>query len=122
MGSSPGHPKNANDNDQVAGNRLTIVRTNAVLLNPSGSDTPFWIRQIPEFEALEIRPHLVLHGSSCGSYLEPCEPQEAEVWTVNGRYASGDIEPCQDFVTKAEALAFCDQLASRYPHLAGRSD
>jgi hypothetical protein len=75
---------------------------------------------VHEFEGLAIQPNAVLHGSCCGSYLEPCDPRDAEVWTVNGLYRSGGVEPCEDFASEAEARAFYDRLISLYPHLAGR--
>lgn len=79
---------------------------------------PYWMQRIQEFVAIEIQPHMVLRGSSCGSYLEPCELEKAEVWTVNGRYSDGRIEPCGDFPTEARARQFRAGLMSRYPHLA----
>jgi len=83
---------------------------------------PYWLQQVETFEGFEIQPHIVIHGSCCGSYLEPCERNEAELWTVNGRYRSGGLEPCEDFDTEAEARAFVDALISVFPHLAGRQN
>ena len=85
-------------------------------------DEPRWMQQVDEFEGLEIQPYMVLRGSCCGSYLEPCGRQEAEVWAVNGRYRAGGIEPCEDFATESEAQAFLDVLVSVYPHLARQAE
>jgi hypothetical protein len=120
MSLSPRDPDLANDNDPDAGNRVIMVRTFVLLPGSTKNATPFWLRQILEFEALEIQPHAVMRGSSCGDYLEPCDAQNAEVWTVNGRYRSGGVEPCEDFATDAEARAFRDRLISAYPHLAAK--
>jgi len=120
MSSSPQRPEQANDNDPDDGTRVTFVHTTIVLLDPAKSTTPFWRQHVMEFGSLEIQPHAVMRGSSCGSYLEPCDPRDAEVWTVNGRYRSGGVEPCKDFATEAEARAFRDRLISAYPHLATR--
>jgi hypothetical protein len=110
-------PEPAEDN----GSAITFVRTTIARPEPTANDNPRWMQRIREFGSIEIQPHAVMRGSSCGDYLEPCDPQHAEVWTVNGRYLSGGVELCEDFATEAEAHAFRDRLISDYPHLAART-
>jgi hypothetical protein len=91
-------------------------------LDAAKAITPRWLQNIQEFDALEIQPHMIMRGSSCGDYLEPCEPEEAQVWVVNGCYRVGGIEPCKEFASEEEACAFRERLISFYPHLAGAKD
>lgn len=102
------------------GTVVTFVRTSVFPVEVP--KTPRWMQNIHEFDRLEIQPHAIMRGSSCGDYLEPCAPKDAEVWTVNGRYHSGGIEPCQDFTTEAEARAFLDRVIGDFPHLARRAE
>jgi hypothetical protein len=78
-----------------------------------------WIRNIREFDALEIHPCAVVGRDSEGiEHVEPCTPREAQFWTVYGHYRTGGVDAFDDFPTQAEADAFNDRLIAAYPHLA----
>ena len=81
--------------------------------------TPTWMRNIRDFDALEIQPCAVIGRCEDGTEIvEPCEAADAHFWTVYGHLRTGGVDAFEDFPTKAEALAFHDQLVSAYPHLA----
>jgi hypothetical protein len=119
--SDSSNAKAANDNSGDRGTKVTMVRTYPVLQNTDGRVEPYWVQRIHKFRALEIMPHLLV-GDSELSYLEPCGAGDADTWIVIGRYASGNIEHCENFPTQAEASAFRDHLLSRYPSLALQED
>ena len=82
--------------------------------------TPDWMLNIRSFDALEIHPCAVVgHDSIGGEIVEPCEPEDADFWTVYGHYRTGGTDDFGDFATEAEAIAFHDRLIAIYPHLAG---
>lgn len=85
--------------------------------------TPWWMLRIRDFDGLEIQPCAVIgRDSSGGKIVEPCEPKEADFWTVYGHYRPGGpmggVDSLEDFPTEAEAQEFHDRLVSVYPHLA----
>ena len=81
--------------------------------------TTHWMRDIKDFDALEIQPCAVIDRDSNGTeYIEPCDPKDAHFWTVYGHYRTGGVNAFEDFPTEAEAIAFRDRLIAAYPHLA----
>lgn len=83
--------------------------------------TPHWMRNIRDFDGLEIQPCAVLARCEEGAEIaEPSEPEDAAFWTVYGHFRSGGVDAFEDFATEAEALAFRDRLIATYPHLAGQ--
>jgi hypothetical protein len=83
--------------------------------------TPDWMRNIHDYDALEIQPCAIIGNDSMDNPIaEPCEPQDAMFWTVYGHYRSGGVNDFEDFSTEAEAQAFHDRLLSLFPHLAGQ--
>jgi len=89
----------------------------------TGSVSPHWERIVHECDALEIQPCRVVHRDDpygtgdIREYVEPCEPHEAEFWTVYGHYRAGGVDAFEDFPGKAEAVAFHDRVIAAYPHL-----
>ena len=84
--------------------------------------TPYWMRRIREFDALEVKPCVIVGNDGLGNdIVEPCDdaPDEAAFWTVYGHYRAGGVDAFEDFPTEAEAITFHDQLIQTYPHLAG---
>jgi hypothetical protein len=83
--------------------------------------SPDWMRNIHDFDALEIHPCCVVGHDSMGSdIVEQCNPQDAHFWTVFGHLRTGGIDDFENFPTEAQAIAFHDQLIAAYPHLAER--
>jgi len=85
--------------------------------------TPHWMRDIRDFDALEIAPcRIVGHDSRGNEIVEPCDdaPEEAAFWTVYGHFRTGGVDAFEDFASEAEAVAFHDRLIATYPHLADR--
>jgi hypothetical protein len=83
--------------------------------------TPHWMRNIHDFDALEIHPCAVIDRLSDGTEIvEPCAPENSDFWTVYGHYRTGGVDAFEDFATEAEATAFHDRLIATYPHLAGK--
>jgi len=85
--------------------------------------TPDWMRNIRDFDGLEIAPCRVVGNDSLGNdIVEPCDdaPEEAAFWTVYGHYRTGGVDAFEDFATEAEAVAFHDRLIAAWPHLADR--
>lgn len=79
--------------------------------------------RIWDFDALEIQPCAVVAIDENGSeILEPCQPEDAFLWTVYGHFRSGGVDDLKDFATEEEAEAFHDRLIAIYPHLAQRED
>jgi hypothetical protein len=92
-------------------------------IDAANAITPDWMRNIHDFDALEIQPCAVVgHDSMDTEIVEPCEPEDASFWTVYGHYRSGGVNAFQDFPTEAEARAFHDRLVSVFPHLAPQED
>ena len=80
--------------------------------------TPHWMRTIQEFDALEIHPCAVIGRDSSGTeFVEQCEPEEAQFWTVYGHYRTGGLDAFEDCSTKPEATAFYERLLGVFPHL-----
>ena len=84
--------------------------------------TPAWMRNIRDFDGLEIQPCAVIERCQDGTEIvEPCDdPADAAFWTVYGHCRTGGVDAFEDFATEAEALAFHDRLIAAYPHLADR--
>lgn len=85
--------------------------------------TPWWMLRIKDFDALEIHACAIIGRESTGKEIvEPCEPADADFWTVYGHYRTGGVDAFEDFATETEAAAFHDRLLSIYPHLAAWED
>jgi hypothetical protein len=81
--------------------------------------TPHWMRNIQDFDGLEIHPCAIIGRDSNGTELvETCTPDEADFWTVYGHYRTGGVDAFEDFPTEAKATAFHDRLIAAYPHIA----
>ncbi len=81
--------------------------------------TPHWMRNIKDFDALEIHPCAIVGRDSDGTeFVETCTPDEADFWTVYGHYRTGGVDAFEDFPTQAKAEAFHDRLIAAFPHLA----
>src|SRR5258708_2579786 len=92
-------------------------------IDAANAITPDWMRNIRDFDALEIAPCRIVGNDSLGNEIvEPCDdtPEQAAFWTVYGHFRTGGVDAFEDFATEAEALAFHDRLIALYPHLAGR--
>lgn len=80
--------------------------------------TPWWMMEIHRFDGLEIHPVRNLFPPGRGeTWCEPCEPHEAEFWSVYGHCREGGIECFKDFDTELEARALAEQILEAYPHL-----
>ena len=81
--------------------------------------TPWWMMEIRRFDGLEIHPVRDLKADDPGdeTWCEPCEPEEAQFWSVYGHLVEGGVECFEDFPTEAEARAFAEKLLEAYPHL-----
>jgi hypothetical protein len=87
---------------------------------------PCWRRDIYLFDGLEIHPvkeypvHVHTQDSNAGrqTFCEPCEPHEADFWSVYGHLVTGGIECFADFSTLEAAEDFTRELRITYPHLA----
>src|SRR5580700_11170972 len=89
-------------------------------IDKANAITPHWMRNIREFDALEIHPCAVIGHDLFGKdIVEQCEPEDAAFWTVYGHLRTGGIDAFEDFATEAEAVEFHDRLISIWPHLAG---
>lgn len=81
--------------------------------------TPRWMRNIRDFDGLEIHPCVVIGNDSMDNpIVEQCEPEVAHFWCVFGHLRTGGLDDFEDFATEAEAMAFHDRLIAVYPHLA----
>lgn len=79
--------------------------------------TPFWMRDIHQFDGLEIHPCRTESGEGASSFEEQCAPHEAELWSVFGHCKDGGVCCFEDFGSVAEARAFADELLAVWPHL-----
>jgi hypothetical protein len=79
--------------------------------------TPFWMRDIHQFDGLEIHPCRTEHAQGGTSFIEQCEPETAEFWSVYGHCRSGGVLCFEDFPTKEQAHAFATRLLDAWPHL-----
>ena len=83
--------------------------------------TPRWMRDIRDFDALEIHPCAVIGNDNTDNLIvEQCAPEDAQFWCVFGHLRSGGLDDFEDFATEAEAIAFHDRVIAAYPHLAAR--
>ncbi len=101
---------------------MTKTRSPVSPIDLANALTPRWMKDIRDFDALEIAPcRVVGHDRLGNDIVEPCDsaPQEAAFWTVYGHFRTGGVDDFEDFPTEAEAVAFHDQLIATYPHLAG---
>lgn len=84
---------------------------------------PHWEQVVHECDGLEIQPCRVVHrddpygSGDVREYVEPCERDKAEFWTVYGHYRAGGVDAFEDFPGEAQAMAFRDRLIAAYPHL-----
>lgn len=88
--------------------------------------TPWWMMDINHFNGLELHPVRDLNRDKehprpdpidRETRCEPCEPGEAEFWSVYGHCKEGGIFCLEDFSGIPEARAFAEQLLAAYPHL-----
>ena len=79
--------------------------------------TPFWMRDIHQFDGLEIHPCRTERVEDGRTFIEPCEPETAEFWSVYGHCRTGGVLCFEDFPTEAEAHAFAKRLLDAWPHL-----
>ena len=79
--------------------------------------TPFWMRDIQQFDGLEIHPCRTEWAEDGGTFIEQCEPGAAEFWSVYGHCRSGGVLCFEDFPTSTQARAFADRLLTAWPHL-----
>ncbi len=80
--------------------------------------TPDWMLNIHSFDGLEIQPCQIIERTEDGrEIVEPCEPEEADFWTVYGHFKSGGVNDFEDFPTPEAARAFAERLLNCYPHL-----
>lgn len=79
--------------------------------------TPHWMLIIRQFDGLEIHPCTVVGGADEQQFIETCEPNNAQFWTVYGHFSNGRVDAFEDFSTAAEARAFANKLLQTYPHL-----
>ena len=80
--------------------------------------TPHWMLDIRSYDGLEIQPcHIVGRADDGNEIVEPCEPEEAEFWTVYGHSREGGVNAFEDFPNAEKARAFAERLLACYPHL-----
>lgn len=82
--------------------------------------TPVWMKTLHEFDGLEIHP-CRCEREDGRTFIEQCEPEAAEFWSVYGSYRTGGVLCFEDFPTPAQAHAFADRLLEVWPHLNSRS-
>ncbi len=75
--------------------------------------------KINQFDGVEIMPchEETFEDEPEKNYIEPCEPDEAQFWTVYGHFKTGGCNAFQDFITKDLAEKFAQLLLKTYPHL-----
>ena len=82
--------------------------------------TPHWMLNIRAFDGLEIQPCQIIERDSQGKEtVEPCEPEEADFWTVYGHYRTGGVDAFEDFPTPGSGASFCRASAELLLPLAG---
>ena len=60
--------------------------------------TPDWMLDIRAYDGLEIQPcHTVGFADRGKEIVEPCEPEQAEFWTVYGHCREGGVNAFEDF-------------------------
>ena len=80
--------------------------------------TPEWMREIRQYDALEIHPCRIVGRDGATEFVEQCDnPADADFWTVYGHCKEGGVNAFEDFPAKAEAIAFRDRLIAAWPHL-----
>lgn len=88
--------------------------------------TPCWIMEINRYDGLEIHPvrdtfrnreFPAMDPIDRGTRCEPCEPDQAEFWSVYAHCKEGGIECLEDFHSIAEARSYAEQLLAAWPHL-----
>lgn len=72
---------------------------------------------IPHCDGLEIHPCRTERDRNGSTFVERCEADAAEFWSVYGHLCRGGLECFEDFATEAEAEAFAEELATAWPHL-----
>jgi hypothetical protein len=83
--------------------------------------TPWWMRAIRNFNAIEVHPCHAVSFAGGVEMVETCEPEDVQFWSVYGHHVTGGIACFEDFPTEAEAEAFATTLRRTYPHLAGEA-
>lgn len=79
--------------------------------------TPWWMMEIFEYDGLEIHPCHVESIEDGKIFVEQCDPEEVQFWSVYGHCPYGGVWCFEDFQTHQEARAFAERLRAVYPHL-----
>ncbi|MGO9174283.1 MAG: hypothetical protein ACLP7P_20285 [Rhodomicrobium sp.] len=78
---------------------------------------PQWMRDIHNYDGLEIAPCAVIGFADGNELVEVCEPADAHFWTVYGHYREGGVLAFEDFPDPAAARAFARCLLNAFPNL-----
>ncbi len=78
---------------------------------------PDWMVNIRAYDGLEIQPCCTVGFDNGKEIVEPCEPGQADFWTVYGHCCEGGVNAFEDFPDPGAARAFAERLLIRYPHL-----
>jgi hypothetical protein len=98
---------------------MTHSQTPVSPIDAANALMPRWMRNIRDFDALEIHPCAVTGTDSLDNPItEQCEPEDAHFWCVFGHLRTGGADDFEDFATRAEAINFRDRLIAAFPHLA----
>lgn len=102
---------------------LTEEETHDELWN----DDPWWLKDIEDFDGLEVcpvrdlawddekmgeRPFTTSHD--CETRCEPCAPQEAHFWSVYAHLKTGGLFCLEDFPTQEQAKAYAENIFEQY--------
>lgn len=79
---------------------------------------PRWHRRIHLFDGLEVSPCRVVGFANETPFVETCEPDEAQFWTVCGHRRSGGVEAFRDFATYRSARRMAERLLRCHDNLA----
>ena len=84
----------------------------------TASEAPHWREEISACDGLEIHPvHIVEIAEDGTVYCEPCEPEQAQFWSVYGHLRSGGVLCFEDFASASEARHFAHALLEEWPNL-----
>ena len=86
-------------------------------LDKANAPTPFWLKNIHDYDGLEIHPVCTIKEQDGTTFEEICEPEEADMWSVYGHLKTGGIECFEDFTSLDIAEVFAETLHAAYPHL-----
>jgi hypothetical protein len=98
---------------------MTKTHTPVSPIDAAKAVTPHWMRNIRDFDAIEIHPCTVIGNDSMeNAIVEQCEPEDAHFWCVFGHLRTGGLDDFEDFASEAEAITFHERLIAAYPRLA----